>query len=166
MALSASLSRSIDLYEAGATTPARAVAGLSASELNSVPVPGTWSIQQIVVHLWESEMAAVHRMRRVIAEESPLLIGYDESAAAKALSYEHEDLARVCRMFEDLRRQTAAALRRQPEGAFSRLGIHNHRGKVTLAEFVDLYVNHVRGHMKHLMHKRELLGKPLAIEVP
>lgn len=166
MTLPIALSDAVDRFEAGATVPAKAIAGLTTAELNSIPVPGTWSIQQIIVHLWESDLAAVHRMRRVIAEESPLLISYDESAAAASLFYEHEDLNRVCRLFEDQRRLMAGVLRRLPEAAFARVGIHNTRGKVSLADFVNLYIEHIRGHMTHLLRKRELLGKPVTIAVP
>jgi hypothetical protein len=156
----------IDRFEAGADVPARAIAGLSPTDLDALPVPGTWSIRQIIVHLWESDLAASHRMRRIIAEESPLLIAYDETACAKHLFYEHEDLARVCRLFDDNRRMTAALLRRLPEEAFERAGIHNQRGKVSLSDMVRIYVDHISGHMTHLVKKRGLLGKPLAIDVP
>ncbi len=156
----------IDAFEAGATVPARAIAGLSREQLNAVPIPGTWSIQQIVVHLWESDAAAWHRMRRIIAEDTPLIIAYDETACTRELFYEHEDLGRACRMFEDGRRSTAALLRRLPDSAFERAGVHNQRGKVTLARFVELYVQHLRGHMGHLLKKRALLGAPLEIAVP
>lgn len=166
MTLPANISAAIDAYEAGATVPAWAIIGLSHAELNAFPVPGTWSIQQIVVHLWESDLASIHRMRRVIAEDTPLLISYDETAAAKSLFYVHEDLGRVCRLFEDQRRLMAGVLRRLPAEAFERTGVHNIRGKVSLLEFVEMYVEHVRGHMTHLLKKRQLLGKPLTIEIP
>jgi len=156
----------IELFDAGADIPARAVAGLSHADLNAFPVPGTWSIQQIIVHLWESDLAASHRMRRMIAEETPLLIAYDETACAQSLFYEQEDLARVCRLFDDNRRMTADLLRRLPDAAFARVGIHNQRGKVTLGDMVQIYIDHIRGHMVHLLRKRELLGKPMAIKVP
>jgi hypothetical protein len=156
----------IDRFEAGADIPLRAIAGLLPAELDAFPVPGTWSIRQIIVHLWESDLAASHRMRRIIAEDAPLLIAYDETTCAQRLFYEHEDLARVCRLFDDNRRMTAGLLRRLPDAAFERVGIHNQRGKVTLAEMVSIYVEHVRGHLVHLVKKRGLLGKPLSIEAP
>ncbi len=156
----------IDQFEAGAPIPAQAIVGLSAGDLRAFPIPGTWSIQQIIVHLWESDLAAVHRMRRIIAEDNPLLIAYDETACAANLMYEHEDLARVCRLFDDQRRMLAAMLRRLPDAAFERTGVHNQRGKVSLGDFVQVYVDHIRGHMKHLLKKRELLGKPIALAVP
>ncbi len=156
----------IDLFEAGAPIPARAIAGLSPADLQAFPIPGTWSIQQIIVHLWESDLAAVHRMRRIIAEDNPLLIAYDETACAAHLMYEHEDLARVCRLFDDQRRMLAALLRRLPDEAFARTGVHNQRGKVPLSDFVQVYIDHIRNHMTHLLKKRTLLGKPISLAIP
>ncbi|MFM9956964.1 MAG: DinB family protein [Phycisphaerales bacterium] len=156
----------IDRYEAGATIPAKAIVGLSREQLNALPVPGTWSIQQIVVHLWESDATALHRMRRIIAEDKPLIIAYDETAMAKSLFYEDEDLARVCRMFEDGRHMMARVLRRLPDDTFERCCIHNHNGKVTLARMVEMYVNHLSGHMEHLIRKRAMVGAPLELPVP
>lgn len=156
----------IDAFEAGATIPTKAIAGLTREQLNAVPIPGTWSIQQIVVHMWESDAAAIHRMRRVIGEDTPLIIAYDESALARSLFYEHEDLVRVCRMFEDGRLLMSGVLRRLPDATFERCGVHNQRGKVSLAQFVELYVQHLRGHMVHLLKKRAMLGTPLEITVP
>lgn len=151
----------IDAYERGAEVPASAIVGLSNEELDALPIPGTWSIRQIVVHLLESELAAVHRMRRIAAEDHPLLIAYDESALASNLRYERCDLTLVTRMFADLRRFAAAWLRTMPPEAFARAGIHNQRGKVSLGEMVRMYVAHLEGHMAHLRKKRDLLGKPL-----
>ena len=38
----------VEKYAAGAAVPGEAIRGLTAAELNTFPVPGTWSIQQIV----------------------------------------------------------------------------------------------------------------------
>lgn len=151
----------IDRYEAGADVPRRAIQGLSAQDLDATPIPGTWTIRQIVVHLLESELAAVHRMRRIAAEERPLIIAYDESLLADRLDYAHEDVDRVCELFAILRRWNAPWLRRMPAETFGRAGVHNQRGLVTLADMVRMYVKHLDGHMVHLRKKRELLGKPL-----
>lgn len=43
--------RWIDRYEQGAAELRQAIEGLSPAELNAFPVPGTWSIQQIVWHM-------------------------------------------------------------------------------------------------------------------
>lgn len=150
----------LERYERGPAVLRAAVAGLGARELEAFPVPGTWSIRQIVVHLLDSDMAATHRMRRIVAEEMPLLIAYDETAFAAKLDATPPELELVLRLFEDNRRFTAGFLRGLPAEAFARAGIHNQRGKVTLAEFVTLYANHVEHHVKFIAQKRAMLGKP------
>ncbi|MCC7387367.1 MAG: DinB family protein [Phycisphaerales bacterium] len=147
----------IDRYEAGADTPARALAGLTPAQLDAHPVPGTWSIRQIVVHLLESELAAVHRMRRIAGEERPLLISYDESALASKLLYEREDLRAVTDLFAGVRRWHGAWLRRLPDSAFERQGVHNQRGLVELGEMVGMYIEHLDHHMKFVEQKRRLV---------
>lgn len=152
------VSAAIDRYASGAATPGRAIAGLSRDQLLAHPVPGTWSIQEIVVHLLDSDLAATHRMRRIAAEEQPLLIAYDETAFAKTLSYDRDDLALVCRLFEVNREFTAAFLRRLPPEAFARTGVHNQTGIRSLLDLVGAYANHVDHHMKFLLEKKKLVG--------
>ena len=58
----------IERYAAGANVPAEAIRGLTPTDLNAFPVPGTWSIQQIVIHLMDSDLIGSDRMKRVAAE--------------------------------------------------------------------------------------------------
>jgi uncharacterized damage-inducible protein DinB len=148
----------IDRYSRGGAQLREAVRGLSADQLDAHPVAGTWSIREIVVHLLDSDLAATHRMRRIAAEEGPLLIAYDETAFAARLGYEQADLELVLRLFEDQRRFTADWLRRLDPEAFERWGVHNQRGKVTLADMVRLYAEHVDHHLKFIVSKREMVS--------
>lgn len=151
----------IDRYAAGADAPARGIAGLSPDDLNKFPVPGTWSIQQIVVHLMDSDLIGTDRMKRVIAEDRPLLIGYDETRFAASLHYESQDAAAAAEVFRLNRLLFAGVLRQLPDEAFGRAGVHSERGLETLADLVKGYVNHLDHHMKFLREKRRLIGKPL-----
>ncbi len=156
-----SISTAIDRFAAGATTPAAWVRGLSHAELTSFPVPGTWSIQQLVHHVLDSDLIAAHRMKRIIAEDNPLLIGYDETAFARNLGYERMDITAACECFRLNRELMVQILRGLPEAAFSRTGVHNQSGKVKLLDLVQLYVEHLDNHAKFLVAKRATLGKPL-----
>ena len=93
----------IEQYEAGAGVPALAIRGLSVEDLDAHPVPGTWSLREIVVHLMDSDLVGSERMKRVIAMEEPSLLGYDESAFARA------------GLWLDRRRARLRGLRPQPE---------------------------------------------------
>src|ERR1700676_132326 len=124
--------RLVEQYAAGADTINQAIASLSREDLNALPVPGTWSIQQIVLHLMDSDLISSDRMKRVIAEENPTLIGFDESAFTRGLFYEALDAGLAAEVFAKNRKLTAEILRRVPEEAFDRFGTHSERGQVTL----------------------------------
>ncbi len=148
----------IDHYLARAHLLRPAIQGLTPAQLDAHPVPNTWSIREIVVHLLESDLAATHRMRRIAGEDSPpLIIAYDETALAKHLAYERADLDLVVRLFEALRQFTGDWLRTLPDDAFARWGVHNQRGKVTLAEMIAMYIEHVDHHLKFLAQKRAMV---------
>lgn len=148
----------LERYAKGPDALAAAVKGLSPAHLDALPIPGTWSIRQIVVHLLDSDLAATHRMRRIVAEDLPLIIAYDETAFASRLAYERADIALVLRLFADTRRFTRDWLDTLPPDAFARAGVHNHRGKVTLADIVRMYADHVDHHLAFITKKRSLLG--------
>src|SRR5439155_21245465 len=118
----------IDAYLASLPRLRRAVADLSLEQLQARPVSGKWSTLEVVCHLVDSEQAWCHRMKRVIAEERPLLIGYDESRFSAALTYHENDMEEELALLERMRRQMARTLRAQPEAAWLRTGIHSERG--------------------------------------
>ena len=125
-------------YAAGAKLPAQAIAGLTRQQLNAFPVPGTWSIQQIAIHPMDSDLIGADRMKRVAAEDRvPSLIGYDETAFAKNLSYEQLDPRLACEIFEKNRLLTAEILRRLPDAAFERTGNHNEHGITRTDRFLN-----------------------------
>jgi uncharacterized damage-inducible protein DinB len=149
----------IEQYARGAGVPAEGIKGLAPADLLATPVPGTWSIQQIVVHLMDSDLIAADRMKRIIAEDNPTIIGYDEKAFSQKLHYDKQDPFAAAEIFRQNRNLMAEILRNLPDTAFTRFGTHNERGKMTLADMVAMYVWHLEHHMGFLRHKRQLLGK-------
>src|SRR4051794_29383596 len=129
----------IDRYAAGALLPAKAIEGLSRADLLATPVPGRWSTQQVIIHLMDSDLVGTDRMKRVIAEERPLLMGYNETAFVKNLFYDKQDAAVACEIFAKNRAMMAEILRSLPDEAFQRTGVHSERGLETLEHFVKGY---------------------------
>jgi hypothetical protein len=152
----------IERYRRGAHLPAAAIEGLIKELLLAFPIPGTWSIQQIVLHLMDSDLIGSDRMKRIIAEEKPQLIGYNESAFATALYYHDLDVYEACDIFAKNRLMTAEILRRLPEDKFLRTGVHNEDGEITLAKMVSKYADHLEYHLSFIHEKRRLLGSPLS----
>ena len=150
----------IAAYESGPSKLRAACAGLDAAALNRRIGPGAWSIMENAVHLLDSDLASTHRKRRIVAEECPLLVAYDENAFIARLPSDQADLAEVLDLFEANRRFTARWLRTLPLEAFARTGVHTQRGKVTLLQIVEIYANHVDHHLRFVAEKRKNLGIP------
>ncbi len=148
----------IAAYESGPTKLRAACDGLTHAQLHTRIAPGTWSIAENAVHLVDSDLASTHRKRRIVAEDNPLLVAYDENAFIANLPSDRTDLAEVLDLFEANRRFTARWLRTLPPDAFARTGVHTQRGKVTLLQVVEIYANHVDHHLKFVAEKRRNLG--------
>jgi len=154
----------IEQFAASADVPGKAIKGLTAKDMNwrpTDPALGKWTIQELVVHLMESHLIAADRMRRIIAEDNPTLIGYDQDKFLANLHPEKLDAAIVCEAFRLNQLLMADVLRSTPDSAFARAGMHNERGRLTLEQMVKDYAEHVDRHMKFLRAKRKALGKSL-----
>lgn len=151
----------IDQYAVGGGKLCRAIAGLTRDDLIARPGPGAWSIHELVIHVVESDFVGMDRMKRVIAENNPPLIGFDENLWIEHHAPHEQSLDDAIVLFEVGRRQMSRILRQLPESAFSRTGQHSERGPLTLENLVQTFVTHVDHHLRFLHDKRARLGKPV-----
>jgi uncharacterized damage-inducible protein DinB len=152
----------IEAFAAGGEALRQAVQGLTREDLLARPGPGDWSIQELVIHLADSDAIAIDRMKRVLTEDNPPLLYADESAYVERLLHDEQSLEDALTLFDVGRRQWSRVLRKLPDDAFARQGTHNRAGIVTLGGMVEGYTKHVEHHLVFLMAKRERLGKPIA----
>jgi uncharacterized damage-inducible protein DinB len=150
--------RLIEDYLAGPAALRQAVAGLGAEALRAHPVPGTWSILEVVCHLVDSEQAYCHRMKRVIAEDQPVLPGYDETRFAGSLAYHERELEQELALLEGMRQQMARILRTLPGSAWSRTGMHTERGVMSLQDLLQTEADHIPHHLTFIEAKRRALS--------
>ncbi len=125
-----------------------AIEGLTESELDKRLVQGKWSIREQVTHLADSEMNMVQRMKRVIAEETPLLPAYDQDKWAARLAYEKSHVDDSIALFFTLRTTMVRVLKGLKDADFDRAGIHTENGKVTLLDLLEDAVEHANHHTK------------------
>jgi uncharacterized damage-inducible protein DinB len=152
----------IETYAAGGQKLRHAVAGLSREDLIARPGPGAWSIQELVIHLADSDAISIDRMKRMLTEDNPGLLYADESAYVERLHHDEQSIEDALTLVEVSRRQWARVLRLLPDEAFTRQGTHNRAGIVTVGHYVDNYIKHLDHHLNFLKAKRERLGKPLS----
>jgi hypothetical protein len=114
----------------------------------------------VVAHLADSDQAWCHRLKRVIAEDRPLLIGYSETRFTAALFYHQADLEHELSLIEGMRHQMARILSHLPEEAWSRTGVHTEHGLLTLSRMLEYETDHVPHHIQTILEKRRALGLP------
>jgi uncharacterized damage-inducible protein DinB len=148
----------IESYTAGAQMLRQAVRGLTREQLLARPVAGKWSTLEVVCHLADFEPIGADRMKRIIAEDRPQLLGASEEKFAAALVYHQRDLEEELTIIEKTRQQMARILRTLPAEAFQRVGVHNERGPVTLQRMLTVNINHVPHHVQFILEKRKALG--------
>jgi uncharacterized damage-inducible protein DinB len=153
-----SLTQLIDEYLAGVPMLRRAVGGLNHDQLLAHPIPGKWSVQEVVCHLADFEPILADRMKRVIAEDRPTLIGADEDRFAANLAYSQRNVEEELVLIDQTRRQVATILRTLPAEALQRVGEHNERGTLTLEQLLRTAINHIPHHVQFLVEKRQALG--------
>jgi hypothetical protein len=100
-------------------------------------------------------------MKRMLTDDTPLLMNADETAYAAKLLMHEQDLEDALTLIEVGRRQWARVLRKLPDEAFERQGVHNLRGLTSVGKMVTSYIKHIDDHLKFIVGKRANLGKPL-----
>src|SRR5437773_534371 len=154
----AALPELIHHYLAGVNTLRQAVAGMSREQLLARPIPGKWSTLEVICHLADFDPILTDRMKRVIAEERPSLLGADENRFAAALAYHDRDVEEELTILDKTRSQMARILGKLPDTALERVGVHNERGPRTLEQLVQTAIAHIPHHVKFIDEKRRALG--------
>lgn len=155
----------IEQYAAGGEKLSLAIRGLTREDLIAPPPDdpsaGKWTIHQVVIHLADCEGVHADRIKRVIAEDNPTLLAFDETKWAAALHYDEQSAEDAVKLVELTRAQLAATLRKLPESTFNRSGTHSEAGKKTLDQLIRTTVEHLEHHVKFIHRKRELMGKEM-----
>ncbi len=151
----------IDRYALGGELLTYAAQGLSPEQLTARSGPGAWSILELVVHLADSDLVGADRMKRVIAEENPVLRAYDQDAWVKRLQYQEASLEDAILLFVTNRRRMSSLLRTLAPEDFARSGEHTEKGRQTLAHLVTGYTHHLDYHLRFLYAKRSTLSVSL-----
>jgi len=144
----------LERFRRGAELVAVSITGAAGAELDYAPAPGKWSIRQILCHLADVEIVVADRLRRVIAEDNPTLVAFDQEAWARNLDYSRRRISRALETFRHMRGENYELLRSLPEAAFERKGTHTDNGAVTLLDLLRVYAEHAENHARQLQETR------------
>ena len=143
----------IDRYRRGYDEVMNAVGDISPEELDARGGPSEWSARQVVHHLADSEMTGAIRLRRLIAEEDPQIVGYDEEGFAQRLHYDRPIDSSLA-AFGAARASTADILDRISETDWARSGSHNETGTFGVETWLETYAPHADEHAEQIRRAR------------
>jgi hypothetical protein len=92
------------------------------------PEPTEWSVLECIGHIVDAELVISTRVRWIISEDRPDIVGYDQDRWVDALHHGDDDPAVLLALFDGLRRANLDLWARIPVEARSRVGIHRERG--------------------------------------
>jgi hypothetical protein len=137
---------------------ARAIEGVTSTQLRKPEAPGKWSITQVLQHLADSDLVWGWRMRLILAQERPTLTGYDQDLWADRLHYADADPAHALETLRVLRRGNLALIERATPADLKRVGVHSERGEESAGHLIGLYAGHDLLHLRQLDRIKGSLG--------
>jgi hypothetical protein len=140
-------------YKDGYRTVIDALAGATDADLDRRPAPGKWTAREIVHHLADSEMTSAIRLRRLLAEDRPVINGYDQEEYARTLHYDRP-IAASLDAFRAARASTAEILERLTEEDWRREGTHSESGRYGVEDWLRIYAEHAHKHAGQIRRAR------------
>lgn len=114
--------------------------------------PYTWSVNQVLDHIIDSERIFAYRALRFARGDSTPLPGFDEQIFAREAQSDRCRVRDLAAELDLARRSSIAMFRRVPENAWTREGVANNN-RVTVRALAWVIVGHARHHL-NILKKR------------
>ena len=122
----------------------------TARELSAVPQRGEWSTSQVAAHMADAELVYSVRIRMMLTDDNPTLVGYDQEAWAARLSMTDESVAGAIARFRILREANLRLYESLEEDEWDRVGTHEEQGLVSIKGTVETLIGHDRSHLDQI----------------
>jgi hypothetical protein len=146
-------------YEAGYDEVMKSLDGFPADRLTAHPLPGKWSVREIVHHLADSEMNSAIRLRLLLAEDRPVIHAYDQDDYARRLKYNERDIAPALESLRSSRATTAQILASLSEEDWKREGWHPESGLYSTETWLKIYAAHAHNHASQISRLKEEVSR-------
>jgi len=134
---------------AQAETPVaiRALIAEAGDRLRIRPARGEWSALECIGHIVDGELVVAARVRWILAEDEPDIVGYDQALWVAELRHNEDDPALLLATFEAVRRANLDLWARRPVLDRQRVGRHRERGPESYDMTFRLAAGHDRIHL-------------------
>jgi len=133
---------------------ASALAGIvdkhSSAVLRSRPFEGKWTPNEIIGHLTDSEWVYGYRLRLILCEDNPTILGTKQDAWVAALRHNEREPLELVEIFQTLRQFNLAVWSQISPAELERAGQHNERGPESLGLMLRLLAGHDLSHLDQI----------------
>lgn len=143
----------IERYRTAFADLQEALAGITAEELDRPQSNGEWTARQVAHHLADSETMAYIRLRRLVAEDEPVIQGYDEPEWARRLHYERP-IERSVAVVGAVRAASLELLESLTPEEWERTGTHTETGAYSVRRWLEIYAEHTHDHADQIRRAR------------
>jgi hypothetical protein len=143
----------LERYATGADDVDAALDGVTSADLDRRPTGDAWTVREIVHHLADSESMAYIRLRRLIAEDDPVIAGYDEPEWARRLHYDRP-IEPSLAVLHAVRAASYQLLGTLTSDEWARTGTHSESGGYDVDRWLAIYADHSHDHAAQIRRAR------------
>jgi hypothetical protein len=140
-------------FRTGYSDVEEALAGATDADLDRPAPDHGWTARQVVHHLADSEATAYVRLRRLIAEDRPQIIGYDEPEYARRLHYDRP-IGSSLAVLKAVRDASLELLESLTPEEWERTGTHSESGAYSVDRWLEIYAAHSHDHANQIRAAR------------
>ena len=138
---------------------AEVIVGAAPHQLATPEEPGAWSLNEVLAHLADVELAWGFRLRQTLTSPSHVMDGFDQGAWATRLHYRELDAHESLALFGAQRRRNVGIWRSLTDADWAREARHSQRpGGESLRAIATLIAGHDIRHLRQAVRLRGALG--------
>ncbi len=130
--------------------------GVKKKLLYKKPAPAKWSVAEIIAHLAETELVMGWRYRSIAEKNEVIIQAFEQDDWVKNSRYAKLNVDDMFEMYSVIRRANIDFLKGLPKEKFENYGMHQERGKETIAHIMKLEAGH---DLNHLMQIEKILKR-------
>jgi hypothetical protein len=122
----------------------------SPSALRARPFPDKWTPNEIIGHLADGEWTYGYRLRLMLCEDDPALVGTRQDAWVARQRHNERESSDLVETFAALRQLNLTLWKRLSPEELRRVGRHNERGPESLGVMLRMMAGHDLSHLDQL----------------
>lgn len=123
----------------------------SATVLRSRPSQEEWTPNEIIGHLTDSEWVYGYRLRLILCEENPTILGMNQDLWVTRQRHDEREASELVEMFRAMRQFNLSVWTRMSAADLRRAGQHNERGLESLGVLMRMMAGHDLSHLDQLV---------------